>query len=200
MIQEITKLEQNFNKSKKESLEWFDDFKDSTQIFKIVDNKPLIKGKFYKFVYKPKNPQKPYDSFPLVLSLGESVQSTNENKLDLCLNFNYLPREVKVYVFKKLFKSFELKIKSQSKQYPLQAYNKKFLDIDYYILKEILKGVNLSFAIQNYIPFNRGETFMLSFDNIYRLPFLENFNFVGTNIQTVEQIYTESLIKNDKKI
>lgn len=197
MIQQINILQQNYNNSKKEIVTWFDQNKDTSQIYKVTDKTNLIKGKFYKFLYKPKNPQKFYDSFPLILALGESEQSTQTNKLDLCLNFNYLPRDVKVFIIKKLFKVFELKINSQTKLVPLQALYQKGFDVDYYDLKDILKGINISFAIQNYIPFNRGDTYILSLENLYRIPFLENYNFVGTNFQTIEGMYYQSLNKKN---
>jgi len=69
----------------------------------------------------------------------------------------------------------------------------KYLDIDYETLDSILPNLNIKFGMRNYTIENRGKVFGISFDDMYRLPFLNNYNFINLDYSSIMDIYNSQL-------
>lgn len=198
LTNQIKELSKNREKSIVESLDWFNTSlsnKDSNEV-KSMTKIPYFKpGKIYKFVYIPENKDSLdfYDMKPLIISLGSKQYS--ENKVNLGLNLNYFPYKVRVYIITKIYQLYKLKIELQIKKYPFNAYAQKDIGITYEDLKTIFPTLNISFATRNYLRGNRSKISQISYENLYRVPFIEDYKFVKSNVVTIHSMYYKSLQK-----
>jgi hypothetical protein len=194
----ISELHKNHKKSVSENLKWFKDSledKKSMEVYKVPANQYLKPGKIYRFYYNPITAKDLpyYDVNPLVLSLG--TVKFKGRKVDLCLNLNYFPYDVKVYIINTVYKAYKNILESHIRRFPLDAKRQDYYLLSYDILKELLNSVNINFGIKNYIREYRYKTTTISYDNFYRLPFIEEYNFKKLGVKQVHSIYRKTFKK-----
>jgi len=194
----INTLHKNHVKSIKENLEWFNtqvDDKNSLAVYNVPANKYLKAGKIYRFYYRPITINKLsfYDTNPLVISLGKVKFKTNI--VDLCLNLNLFPYTTKVHIINEIYKAYKNIINTQVKKHPLNAKLQKEYDLTYEVLQDLFSKYNISFGIRNYLKEKRSKTRTISYDNYFRVPFIEDYKFSKKGVKHIHNLYYKSLKK-----
>lgn len=194
----ISNLHRNHKRSVTENLNWYNDTlsnKDSFGVYSVPANQYLKPGKIYRFYYNPVNHKDLtfYDINPLVISLGSTV--FQGRTVDVCLNLNYFPYDVKVYIINSIYKAYRNIIDYQIRRYPDNAKLQKYYELTYDVLNGLFGGLNITFGIRNYFREKRTKTASISYDNFYRIPFIEEYNFKKMNVRQIHNIYLKSLKK-----
>jgi hypothetical protein len=194
---QIFDLHRKHKKSVSDNLSWYkDNFKNkkSTEVIELENISFLECGKIYRFIYKPatKDQLDFYDLNPLVISLGKVV--FDNSILDLALNLNYFPYEIKWNLVNEIYSAYKIKIEQEIRQNPLNAKLQKSYKIDYNTLLKLFSAYNISYGIRNYNPNNRLKTACISFENFYRLPFIEEYHFIKENVKQIHNNYYRTLI------
>lgn len=192
MNEQIDFLNSNKKKSIKDTINWFEANKGKIKDLSLFQkNSYLIKGRFYKLQYQSVSKHSFSDLRPLVLSLGQ-VEFKN-GKFDSCLNLNYFPHDIKIYIIKTLYKDYKLTIDTINRNFYKNSPNIGYINIDYDILKDLFPKINLQFGIRNYGLANRGNVYNISFNNIYKIPFLNNFGFIKMSKEQIMDLHMKDL-------
>ncbi len=157
-------------------------------------NKPFQIGKIYKFKYQPINKDLDfYDKFPIVFSLGR--RKTSNGVVDIGINFNFLPYNVKIFFFTKMDSIFSSFIKNQNinKFTKLNAIEQKPLPFKFEMIEHIFKNLGFEYAIRSYLPFKRKDTAVISYENWNRVMLIEEPKLIGITQRRVVADYSKYL-------
>lgn len=194
---EISAMHKNHKQSVKDTLDWYKNaYKDKTipDVYAYDKLERSIIGKFLKFNYSPANKAdlEFYDKTPLILC----IDSHKYENSPLCLrgiNMNFFPYEIKAYIVSTLAKKYYSKIEYQMKIKPRDARMQKGLQLTQEEIRDVLIKVNTSFSSRNYFTNKIENLSSISFENLYRIPFLEEHNFVRTNVKKLRKTYYQTV-------
>ena len=143
-------------------------------------------GKFYKFKYKPETKQDLlyYDRTPLMFYLGE-----NENGLHMGININLLPIKFRKNFVDIIYTKFYNQIKRESFRRPYFAKKQSQLKVTYELLDKLFKINYYKFAVRTYYQSNMKGIRYFPYENMYRLPYLEEFNFMKKKVGFIYKLF-----------
>ena len=197
LLNDINRNRRNYKKTVKDALVWYDEnYKSRTSkaVVKVPNNQYLRQGKLYRFAYVPIKSNVPYyDANPLIIALGTQIYKGS--KMDLGLNLNLLPFDIKIRVLDKIFSNYKHVIENSINSNPDDAMKQKGTDISFDDLNHMFPKFNLSFAIRNYSKIGRFNTGVIAYENFLRIPFLESFKIRHKTIGYIHSQYYQSLKK-----
>lgn len=189
----------DIQKSISENVNWYiQNVKGKNKDVSRVSNLPqFIPGKFYKFLYNPdtKETLKYYDRTPLIYLMGFQ-KFGNGSICAVGLNFDYFPRQIKKFILSKIYNIYNKQIDNIISKNPNNAIKQKSLDITYNDLNSLFLKYNLQFSTRNYFVSNMKLLNCISFEHIGRIPYIEEYNFVGMTYTEIMKLYFEELKKD----
>jgi hypothetical protein len=154
---------------------------------------PFQPGKIYIFRYEnpvTKERLKQWDANPVVLSLG------TVDGVDVGVNLNYLPQNVKLRVLDNIYKNFESKIDEQVAKAPGEAKKQKaILSFDANTIQSFLDKAGLGYAIKRYVTNLRKSTKVVSAEGWKYVPLLNLVQIKKTDIRKVQSGYSKYINK-----
>lgn len=154
---------------------------------------PFQPGKIYIFRYEnpvTKERLKQWDANPVVLSLG------TVDGVDVGVNLNYLPQNVKLRVLDNIYKNFESKIDEQIAKAPGEAKKQKaILSFDANTIQSFLDKAGLGYAIKRYVTNLRKSTKVVSAEGWKYVPLLNLVQIKKTDIRKVQSGYSKYINK-----
>lgn len=167
------------------------------EVSRVSSLPQFIPGKFYKFLYNPetKDSLKYYDRTPLIYLMGFQ-KFGNGSICAVGLNFDYFPREIKKFIISKIYKLYNKQIDDIITKNPNNSIKQTSLNIIYDDLKSLFSKYNLEFSTRNYFVSNMKLLNCISFEHIGRIPYIEEYNFVGLPYNEIMRLYYEELKKN----
>lgn len=180
-------------------MEWYEETlndKDSTYIETFSDSE-LTQGKLFKFRYDPKTKDRLsyWDRSPLVLSLGKSASG-----LELGLNLNFLPKEVKYWMVGEIFNYYEGDIiKSSAGKQWRRAYEQEQVPITYDLLAKNLKDWGLDFALRQYYMGQMFELSVVCYEEWIRMVMANWDDYDQVDESQLIKLYQEYLVKSRSK-
>lgn len=200
---EYVKSSGGLSRARKNSNDWlnFNLGNGLNRAVESLDNTSLFTpGKIYTFEYSAKtylDPLPYYDTKPMIISLG--VNTSVKPLIELGININYLPNEIKKKFLQKLYKAYKTPISENIKGNKSEnAKNQKGLNINYSIIKDLIDYYYLGFAIKNYIPSRKGNIKVISYENWHHAILLDTASFIGASKTKVRFDYIK-YIKNKSK-
>lgn len=170
--------------------------KDSTYIETFSDGE-LTQGKMFKFRYDPKTKDRLsyWDRSPLVISLGKSPSG-----LELGLNLNFLPKEVKYWMVGEIFRYYEGDIiaSADGKNWR-RAYEQKQVQITYDLLAKNLKSWGLDFALRQYYIGQMYDLSVVCYEEWIRMVMVNWDDYDGTVENDITKMYQEYLVRARSK-
>jgi len=167
----------------------------------ITNFKFLIPGRIYTYKYNPlyKDELDFYDKRPITLIIKHYIHPNTGNNLQLGINLNFIPREVRVYILESIWSSFKNVISQDLERRQLDDNPKLrqtllFTDnFDYYGLLEYLLGTiaktNWKFAIRQYIWGRILNAKFIDYTDWHHISFLESKDIVGISERELLKIY-----------
>jgi len=154
---------------------------------------PFQPGKIYIFRYEhPKTMERleQWDANPVVISLGRV------DGLDLGININYLPQNVKLRVIDKIYKNFQSKIEEQETKKPAQAKKQKpIISFNEDTIIKFISDAGLGYAIKRYVTNLRKGTKVVSAEGWKYVPLLNLAQIKKTDIRKVQSGYSKYINK-----
>lgn len=173
--------------AEKRALEIFKRGKQSA-LDKRIENRNtfLERGKLYSFNYQPIDTSalSYYDKNPLVLVLDRK-QTEDGKLLDIGINLNFVPFEVKISLLDRMVEAYKILIKGNTFIAPNRANAQTRLPINWNFAKRIL-GPAASVAIRSYYTNRRSNTYCFSYESWSDLAFLNVEDIEGA---TLNEIY-----------
>lgn len=167
----------------------------------ITNFKFLIPGRIYTYQYDPlyKDVLDFYDKRPIMLCIKNYIHPKTKNNLQLGINLNFIPKEIRVFIIESIWKSFKKIIERDLEQRELDQDPKLrqtmlFTDtFDYYGLLEYLLGTvaktNWKFAIRQYIWERIDNAKFIDYTDWRYISFLEAKDLVGISERELLKIY-----------
>lgn len=199
-INDYIREQKGFNNALKEALVWHNTML-SDEKSKIVEKVNSISffepGKLYKFRYDPKTQKLPfYDITPLVLSLGQRKFEPSGTVVDIGLNLNFLPWDIRIFLLNYIGKTFEKKLEQQTNWFwEGKAKAQEPLDISYDKIAKIVKALALDYAVRNYLPGHKSEVSVISYDGWVPGMVIQTDNFVNTSREKIDTSYYTYMAK-----
>jgi hypothetical protein len=192
----------DYKNSIKQNIDWYEDnykSKESLEVYKIKRTDNLLNGKIYRFMYIPDNKVdlKYYDPNPTIISLG--VVKFQDSICDLGLNLNYFPFRIRAYIIYTIFKFYKHEINEQIKRHPLNAKMQKYIFLTYDDLISMFPKLNMKFAVRNYYKEKRFKTACISYENLHRVPYIENTEIKKKTIEKVLSEYKKEILEENNR-
>ena len=170
-------------------------YKDNS-VLKFKSNTIFEIGKIYKFKYIPilKDKLLFYDLQPLILYLG-----IDENNLYNGINLNLLPIKFRENFLDKIYTKFYREINREIFRFPMDSKKQSPLSIKYDILEKIFKIDYFKFAYRTYYFSNMKNITVFSYENWYRILYLEDYKFKKQNVKQIYKLFN-TYFKNKSKI
>lgn len=180
-------------------MEWYEETladKDSTYIETFSDGE-LTQGKMFKFRYDPKTKDRLayWDRSPLVISLGKSPSG-----LELGVNLNFLPKEVKYWMVGEIFRYYEGDIiaSAAGKQWR-RAYEQKQVPITYDLIAKNLKEWGLDFALRQYYMGQMFELSVVCYEEWIRMVMVNWDDYDQVDESQLIKLYQDYLVRAKSK-
>jgi len=127
-----------------------------------------------KFKDTPKLPW--FDKYPLVLSLGPKV--TNEGIRNIGFNLHLLPPKIRIVVLVKIFE-----LHKRLYRYRIFMRNDKPVQLNYELIKKVLKPYGVLFSIRMYIPYRQRSVVHFPYRDWYKAVFIPSRGYDGIRAQ-----------------
>ena len=168
----------------------------------------LIPGRIYTYKYWPQHADKLayYDRQPMMLCLKHYIHPNTKNNLQVGINLNFIPPEIRVYMIDQIVKGFKNMILQDIEHRKNDTGRERNLllftdNFDYYKLLDYLLETVLrsgwKFAIRQYIWENADNIKMVDYADWMLIPFIFSKDFVGASPEDVYQIYWDSKRKGE---
>ena len=150
----------------------------------------LNPGQMYSFYYYTKD-EAFYDSHPLVLGLGESIDGHQ-----LGINLHYMPYEARIPFLTELTVSLQSQISSLTKgnalgnpdaQKPITAFKWEFVKAAFG------KKYNLTYCTRQYIMKKMKNPYVLGYEDWYVGAVNNESDFYGGNINQAQSLYYKNI-------
>lgn len=171
--------------------------KNSTYVETFADSE-FTWGKMFKFRYDPitQDRMSYWDRSPLIISLGKA----RNEKCELGINLNFLPREVKYWMVGEIFRYYEQDIiKAAAGKNWRRAYEQEQVEIEYDLLALQLKEWGLDFAIRQYYISNTYDLAVISYEEWIRMVMVDWNDYEGLEQPQLIKMYQDYLIKAKEK-
>lgn len=175
----------------------------------VKDYKALMAGRIFTFNYDPihKDSLSWYDRRPIILAIKNHVNTNTGNFLQLGLNFNFIPPEVRTFILELLWKTFrkiitkDLREREEGeligRQKLLFTDNFDFLGLLEYILDTIGK-TNFKFALRQYAFSRVSNAKFVDYLDWNLIPLLKSRDLIGISSRELIKKYWNKKLKNKK--
>jgi len=177
--------------------------------------KKLLPGRMYTFQYDPKYKDvlSFYDNRPVILVIKSYIHENTGNNLQLGVNLNFIPKEIRVFLLEKLWQAYskmiEADIKKRSKpddsgelrtdgrQTLLFTKNYDFEKLLDYLWDTLSKS-NWKFALRQYIWSRISNGKFIDFDDWGLSTLIDTKDTMGMSIGQIHKLYWSA--KSTKEI
>lgn len=187
--------------------------------FKLIPNETsemikrmrmFIPGRIYTYQYDPlyRNKLDFYDERPVMLCIKTYIHPKTNNNIQLGLNLNFIPAEIRTYILSKLWEVFAKGIKKDVEGRPENdniASRQKLLfspTFDVYGLLDYILGTvgktYWTFGIRNYIFDRITNPKLIDYDDWGYIPLLSTNEIVGISERELLKIYWREKNKKGK--
>ena len=182
-----------FINASKESMEWYNSIKSKKGVVDRTQdwNKMFDRGKVYIFDYNPKTADilSFYDKNPMVLSLGKLRRLGEEGPLDLAINLNFIPTDLKENILDLAYKNGKSTIRKEFENDTKPGNQREIKNFTYRSAIKVLKNTGFEFSLRSYYKHRRKNTRVLSYSEWFRTLFLSTEDMVGVKISQVHAAY-----------
>jgi len=164
--------------------------------------KGLFPGKIYTFIYDPKYRDilEYFDERPIMLSI-------KNDPINLGINFNFIPLEIKILMIDKLWDKFSDIIKyNQTKINKKQVMQQKplfFESYDYMKLLDLIweytQKTAYRFAIRRYLYDRITMPKEIAYSDWGLIPFINSKDIVGLELSEIYRLYWAYKLQSDKE-
>lgn len=188
------------SQASKYAIDWYEKTlkdKDDLRVTEFSDTR-FVKGKMYKFRYKPKYKDRLsyWDRSPMIISLGMA----GNNKCELGINLNFLPKEVRYWMVGEIFRLYKKNIIDESYgSYYRDAKNQRGINLDYDLLKRNLGEWGLGFAIRQYYMSNTYENSVVCYEDWIKMSICDWNDYDNLQSNALMNLYLEHLNNLKKK-
>lgn len=186
---------------------YFNSSVQESTVFQMSAFNRLLTGKMYTFNYNPLNKDilDFYDTRPLIISLKNFKAKTTKNNIELGLNINFIPPEVRLWVLSRFYNVYKgILDYNEEKMSKGEVLNQKELFTASYNIMRVLDGLlefvgktAYRFALRNYISERIVIPKSVDYDDWAKAVFIDSQEMAGASISEIYKKYWDYKLKRN---
>ena len=165
--------------------------------FLLSNSKILYPGRFYILQYMSKEKEKPFNTRPIIISLGLSKKDPESF---LCIDLCVIPKDIRLKFIEMYFQIFRSEIEPNVRKYwevKDADEQKEIKKVTYENLMKVKDFLIIKNAIKRYKIKNTISIYSLLFNDVYRVigNFADENMFLNGNIKDIQKEFIKKSMK-----